>query len=84
MFGRSKVMHIPDADDATMAAFEAHEINELVAYCGARIARGWLFGVGGARADAPICPVDAEADGWDWDPENGVWLSPYDEYEQAR
>lgn len=81
MFGRSKVMHIPDASDNVMAAFEAHEIDELVAFCGARLARacGWLPSIGGARADAPICDVCAEADGWYWDPETEEWLSPYED-----
>ena len=83
MFGRSKVMHIADASDHVVAAFEAREINELVAFCGQRIARGWLFEIGGARDDAPMCDTCAAAAGWTWtwDPGTGTgeWLSPYEE-----
>lgn len=79
MFGRSKVAHIADASDNVVAAFEDHEIDELVAFCGARIARGGLFGIGGARTNAPICDPCAEAAGWDWDPDSEQWVSPYEE-----
>lgn len=83
MFGRSKFMHIPDASDQVMAAFEAHEINELIAFCGTRIARGWLFNSGGAREDAPICDTCAHVDGWGWDSDTEQWVSPYNDYEKA-
>jgi hypothetical protein len=75
-------MHIPDASDNVMAAFEAHEIDELVAFCGQVLARGRWFSRGGARKDAPICPVCAEADEWGWDPDAEQWLSPYEEAHQ--
>lgn len=83
MFGCSKVMHIAAASDADVEAFEAHEINELVAFCGQRIARNWLFGIGGARNNAPTCPTCAELAGWIWDPETSEWTSPYIEVEEV-
>lgn len=78
MFGRSRVMHIPDADDELLAAFEAHVVHELVALCGAVIARprGWFPSIGGAREDAPTCTPCALEDGnyvWDEETQNWHW-----------
>lgn len=69
MFGRTKHMHIADADDDEIEAFDEGEIDVLEAFCGATIARGWLFTYGGARRGASICPDCAAEAGWDWDDE---------------
>jgi hypothetical protein len=75
-------MHIPDADDDAMAAFEAHEIDRLVAFCGQLLIRHDTFPVGGASLDSPVCDVCAELDGWSWDEQTGEWVSPYEEAHQ--
>lgn len=67
MFWRPKHMHIATAEDDEIESFLAREINVLEAFCGAVIARGWIFTYGGSKPGAPICPDCAIAAGWDWD-----------------
>lgn len=82
MFGRPKYMHIATAEDDEIEAFVAEEVNVLQAFCGATIARGWLFTYGGAPTGSSICPDCAAEAGWDYDAETGEWAAPYEEAHQ--
>jgi hypothetical protein len=75
MFGRSKHMHIADADDAELDAFETFQIDVLETFCGALIERGWFFAGGGSRRNAPICEPCAVAAGWEWDEASQDWYA---------